>query len=195
MQENRKLKSGLHKQFVQRWSSRKFDGTRLSENEVELLMEAARWAPSSFNAQPWLFIIPEQRWDDSEEWNKAFFILNEWNRNWAKDAGFLSFIAAKRNFSAEHNGQKNLNYAFDTGAAWLSLALQANYMGLSAHAMAGIDIEEAYRVFQIDKTEYEILAALAVGKPIATVLPDENFLNHIEERSGRSPISKIIKRV
>ena len=149
----------VHNQFTERWSSRDYDGTMLTSEEIDALLEAARRAPSSYNEQPWKFYYA-----DSEQARQDYFnLLNEGNQAWAKRAGFLCFLAARRQFM--QTGKLNPHYAFDVGSAWMSLALQANEMGLSAHAMAGFDTEKAYEVLNSNREEYEIITAITVGRP------------------------------
>ena len=149
----------VHNQFTERWSSRDYDGTMLTSEEIDALLEAARRAPSSYNEQPWMFYYATSE----HEAQKYLGLLYEDNRSWAKNAGFLCFLATRRRFTK--TGEVNPHYSFDAGSAWMSLALQANEMGLSAHAMAGFDTEKAYEVLNINREEYEIITAIAVGKP------------------------------
>lgn len=150
---------GVAGQFVDRWSSRLYDGSLLTQEQIDILLEAVRWTPSSYNEQPWRLYYPR-----TEDRREVFLsLLAEGNQEWAKNAGVLFFIAAKR--SLDQTGEQNRHYAFDTGAAWMSLALQAHFMGLSAHAMGGFDEERAYEALGVSKKKYEIFAAIAVGKP------------------------------
>ena len=165
-------------QFIERWSSREYDGTPLTQEQINTLLEAARWTPSSYNEQPWKFYYPK-----TDEQRKRFLaLLVEGNQKWAKNAGALFFLVAKRALSK--TGEQNRHYAFDTGAAWMALALQAQIMGLSAHAMGGFDEEQAYKTLDIDKNNYEIFAAIAVGKPTQQA-------NETEERTPRKSLTDI----
>ena len=169
---------GVAQQFIERWSSRDYDGTPLTPEQVNTLLEATRWTPSSYNEQPWKFYYPK-----TEAQRERFFtLLAEGNQKWAKNAGALFFIVAKRTLS--ETGEQNRHYAFDTGAAWMALALQAHLIGLSAHAMGGFDEEQAYKVLSVEKSEYEIFAAIAVGKPTQRA-------NETEERTPRKQITEI----
>ena len=158
---------GVAQQFIDRWSSRDYDGTALTQEQIHILLEAARWTPSSYNDQPWTFYYPK-----TDEQRKRFLaLLAEGNQEWAKNAGVLFFLAASRTLS--ETGEQNRHYAFDTGAAWMALALQAQILGLSAHAMGGFDEERAYSELGIDKNNYEIFAAIAVGKPTQQAVASE----------------------
>ena len=155
----RKPEKNIEKQFIERWSGRKHSGTKLTEEQIESLIEAARWAPSSYNEQPWRFCIPK-----TEEENKAYFsLLAEGNQEWVKNTGFLCFIVTKRILTK--TGEPNRFCTFDAGSAWMSLALQAHAMGLNAHAMGGFDVARSYETLSVDEKEYEVLAGIAVGVP------------------------------
>jgi nitroreductase len=123
------------------------------------LLEAARWAPSCFGDEPWRFIV----WDktqDAEAWKGAFDCIVPGNQDWAKDAPVLILICADTLFS--HNQKPNRWSAYDTGAAAVSLCLQATSMGLVTHQMGGFNGEQARTKFGIP-TQIELLSMLAVG--------------------------------
>lgn len=144
-----------------------------------MLLEAARWTPSCFNEQPWKFYYGRTE-NQKQEY---FSLLVEGNQAWVKNAGFLCFVVSKRSFVK--TGKHNRNHAFDAGAAWMSIALQAHAMGLSAHAMAGFNSERAYEVLGVSEEEYEILAAVAVGRPTEEAVERE-------ERTQRKSIEEIV---
>lgn len=175
----RSTNKSVASQFINRWSSRAYDGTKLTQDQIDTLFEAARWSPSCFNEQPWKFYYGRTEQQKQE----YFSLLVEGNQAWAKNAGFLCFIASKKTFV--RNGKSNRNYAFDAGAAWMSMAIQAHAMGFSAHAMAGFDVEQAYGVLGVNKEEYEILAAVVVGKPTEEAVVKE-------ERTQRKSIEEIL---
>ena len=143
--------------FIDRWSPRAFEPRPLTQTQIDSLFEAARWAPSCFNAQPWLFIFA------AEETDRLRFLpaLVDKNQAWVKNASLLIYLLCRRNFS--HNDQGNRHAPFDAGAAWMSLALQARKLGLYAHAMAGFNREKAYEILKVHAEEYDIMAAIAVG--------------------------------
>ena len=144
--------------FTDRWSPRSFDPELLTQEQIMTMFEAARWAPSCFNEQPWLF-----RYAVKEEDRRRFLsALVEKNQQWAQHAPLLIFVLAKRHFS--FNGKPNRHAPFDAGAAWVSLALQARRLGLYAHAMAGFSVEKACEVLGVDRDEYDVMAAIAVGR-------------------------------
>jgi len=143
--------------FIDRWSPRAFKTVPLTQAQIDSLFEAARWAPSCFNEQPWLFIYA------ANEADRVRFIpaLVEKNQVWAENASLLIFLLCRRNFS--HNDKENRHAPFDAGAAWMSVALQARKLGLYAHAMAGFSREKAYEILNVPAEEYDVMAAIAVG--------------------------------
>ncbi|MBL4743744.1 MAG: nitroreductase family protein, partial [Cycloclasticus sp.] len=130
---NRDLTTGVNEQFLQRWSPRAFKKTTLPEDTIKSIFEAARWAPSCFNEQPWLFVTST----GDNDFDTFLGLLNESNQLWAKNAGLIGFIFAKKAFT--HNGSDNNKAKFDCGAAWMSLTLQANMHDLYTHGIGGID--------------------------------------------------------
>lgn len=100
-------------------------GEELHEDEFMPLFEAARWAPSSFNAQPWRFLYAKK---NSEHWEKYVNLLNEGNKVWAKNAALLIIIISRKNF--EQNEQASITHTFDAGAAWENFALEGSRRGL-----------------------------------------------------------------
>ena len=145
--------------FVDRWSRRALSTREIPEESVRSLFEAARWAPSASNVQPWLFIFN----DDEETLARARALVNDKNRVWAQRAPLLVFIFARK--THPETGRPLRTGAFDTGAAWFSLALQAHKLGLSTRAMGGINHEAAYDAFGVPRELYESMAGVAVGYP------------------------------
>ena len=180
----RKPEAPIDPMFPDRWSPRSFLTDSIPENELCSLFEAARWAPSCYNEQPWLFIYATSR-DDREKFISA---LVEQNRVWAGSAPVLAFIISRKHFS--QSGRLNRHANFDTGAAWLSLALQARKTGLYTHAMAGFNREKAYEILDISEDTYDIIAAVAIGKKgDISALP--GHLAEQEWPNTRKPLSKI----
>lgn len=144
--------------FVDRWSPRSFTGGSLTDAEVNALLEAAHWAPSCMNEQPWRF------WVARTEVARTRFLttLVERNQLWARRASLLLYIGARKNFGTSKSA--NRQAMFDAGAAWMSLALQARRLGLYAHGMAGFDRDKAYALTGASPDDIEIIAAIAVGR-------------------------------
>ena len=144
--------------FLDRWSPRAFLDEPIPEHQIKTLFEAARWAPSCFNEQPWLFLYATE-----SERRKIFTsLLAEKNQRWAASAPLLMFVVARRKFMK--GGAHNRHAKFDAGAAWMSLALQARKLGLYAHAMAGFHLKKSYQVLGVPEEDYEVIAAVAVGR-------------------------------
>jgi nitroreductase len=170
--------------FLDRWSPRAFSPEPVGEQELAALFEAARWAPSCFNEQPWLFLFGRQK-EDLERFRS---LLVEGNRAWADSAPVLGVIFARRNF--DRNGKPNRHYAFDTGAAWLSLALQARKLGLYTHAMGGFDENGSYELLGVPKGRFEAMAAIAIGRRGEAGRLPENLAQK-EIPSERKPLIEV----
>ncbi len=141
-----------------RWSPRAFDERPVEPEKLRIMFEAARWAASSFNEQPWSFIVATKA--DPEQFNKALSCLVEFNQSWAKLAPVLILTATKTTF--DKNGKANRVCVYDLGAASAHLVLQATSLGLYAHQMAGIDIDAVRRAYSIPEN-HEPQTAIAVG--------------------------------
>jgi nitroreductase len=141
--------------FLERRSSRAFADEPISDRELVTVLEAARWAPSSFNEQPWRFVVAKR---DTDAWPRFFAWLSPSNQEWAyRTAAFVLLVAKEtRSERAPH--------AFDSGAAWAHLALQAAASGLIAHALAGFDHRRAERELNIPP-EFSAACLVAIGRP------------------------------
>lgn len=179
----RKAEYPVEKIFISRWSPRAFTGDVVSKKQLMSLFEAARWAPSSYNLQPWRFIFALK---DTPGWQKIFNTLVPFNQSWAKDAGALIAVLSQ----LAPNGQEMPSHSFDTGAATENLALQADAMGLAAHAMAGFDKKAAKEALSIPDG-YEIEAIMAVGKQA----PKDKLPKEFQERELPSDRKKIAELV
>ena len=150
--------------LAQRWSGRAFDPLKpVTRAQIVALLEAARWAASCYNDQPWRFLV----WDrnrNAANWQKAFDCLGEWNQKWVINAPVLMLSCAGSIF--EKNGKPNRWGQHDTGAAAQNLYLQATELGLVAHPMGGFDAEQARANFNIP-TPYTCMAMIAIGYPAA----------------------------
>ena len=124
--------------FLKRYSPRAMSEETISKDELMTLFDAAHWAPSSYNAQPWRFIYAMR---NTPEFDKLFSFLIDFNKDWCIKAAVLVVVISKKTF--EHNGKDNVNHSSDTGAAWENLALQAQTMNLVAHGMNGFDYGRA----------------------------------------------------
>jgi nitroreductase len=143
-----------------RWSPRAFSEKEIAPADLCSLFEAARWAPSSSNEQPWTFIVATRH--DHENFKKALQPLVEFNANWAKHAYVLGFAISELAFAK--NNTPNRNAQYDTGAAMSQLTTEATSRGLLVHQMAGFDPDTAREVFEIP-AGWEAIAAFAIGHP------------------------------
>lgn len=144
--------------FSSRRSLYAMSGQALTDQELQALFEALRWAPSSYNAQPWRVLYAKR---GTKQWDTYFNLLVDFNKKWAANADVLLVIVSKNNF--EHNGKPSITHSFDAGAAWQNLALQAHMMGLVAHGMEGFDYAQAKKSLSIPEG-YSVEAMAALGK-------------------------------
>ncbi len=149
--------TGVDDLIRRRWSPRTYADKEVPAAELKRLFEAARWAASSSNEQPWRFLVGRR---GDETYQKIFNALVESNQSWAKSAPVLVLSVAKKVFTK--NGKPNAYGMHDTGAASATLALQATADGLHTHSMAGFDREQARASFAIP-SDYEIGAVTAIG--------------------------------
>jgi nitroreductase len=157
--EKRKADHEVDKLFLDRWSPRAMTGEAVSQEDLLSLFEAARWAPSSYNNQPWRMLYAHR---ESEHWPLFFNLLVEFNQDWAKKAGALVLFISKTHF--DFNGEPSVTHSFDTGAAWENLALQGWLKGLVVHGMQGFDYERARTALKIPEG-FQVEAMVAIGKP------------------------------
>ncbi|WP_284943853.1 nitroreductase family protein [Acidisoma cladoniae] len=174
--------------FLERWSPRAFTEEAIPQADLMSMIEAARWAPSSYNSQPWVFLYAIR---GTEHWDKFLDLLNEFNQSWAKRAGALLVIAS--NPMMQPPGAKEAvpshSHSFDAGAAWAAFALQGSKLGWHCHGMAGFDMPRAAAELGLP-AGYRVEAAVAVGKlGDKSILPE--FLQGREMPSPRKPVAEI----
>ncbi len=172
--------------FLQRWSPRAFTGEPIPQSVLLQIFEAARWAPSSYNAQPWRFLYARR---DTPAWPTFLGLLIEFNQSWAKNASVLIIAISKTTMrSASRDAEHpNHTHSFDTGAAWSNLAHQATALGWHAHGMVGFDIARAATELHVPEG-YRVEAAIAIGKQCdKSTLPEA--LQAREFPSSRDPVS------
>jgi nitroreductase len=150
----------VHDLIRQRWSPRAFSDKPVPPDVLRSLFEAARWAASSYNEQPWAFLVATK--DDPENFAKMLSVLVEFNAGWAKHAPVLALAVAELAF--HQKGNPNRNAFYDVGAASAQLTLEANSRGLFVHQMAGYHGDKARQVFEIP-AGWEPIAAMAIGYP------------------------------
>ncbi len=183
---HRRADHPIHSIFLERWSPRAFTGEEISETDLLALFEAARWAPSASNLQPWRFVYGRR---GTEHFERLLDTLDEGNQRWAKNASALVVILSRTHRpTSTGEARPSYTHAFDTGAAWFALALQAQLAGWHAHGMGGIDRERAMRVLKVPE-HYRVEAAVAIGKLAdPSTLPDD--LREREKPSQRKAIGE-----
>jgi nitroreductase len=175
--------------FLNRWSPRAFDGSAIPEEDLLALFEAARWAPSAFNSQPWRFLYARR---GDGDWDRFLDLLIPWNRAWAQGASALIYILSDRLPMVDKAGEPAASHthSYDAGAAWAYLALQATMMGYQAHGMSGVDFERAQAELRVPE-RFRIEAAAAVGRiGDPATLPEK--LRAREGPSGRKPVEEFV---
>jgi len=183
--EERRADHPVDALFLDRWSPRAMSGDPIADDELMVLFEAARWAPSSFNNQPWRILYARR---GSDHWPTFLGLLVDANKVWASKAAALLVFVSKTTF--DHNGKPARTHSFDAGAAWENLALQASLRGLVAHGMQGFDYERARTELGIPD-EYRVEAMVAVGRPgPREALPEK--LQAVESPNERRPLAKTV---
>ncbi|HTJ91569.1 MAG TPA: nitroreductase family protein [Pararobbsia sp.] len=178
----------IESQFLERWSPRAYTGEEIPEATLKSLLEAARWAPSSSNAQPWRFVYARR---NTPHWEQFLGFLNEFNQGWAKNAAALVIVISK-NTSLPPGAAQEVpwpTHSFDTGAAWGFLALQAAASGWPAHGMAGIHKDKIRAELGLPDN-FVVEAAVAIGKQGDKSLLSEK-LQEREVPSSRKPLSEV----
>jgi nitroreductase len=148
----------VHEFIRERWSPRAFSEKEIAPADLRSLFEAARWAPSSSNEQPWAFIVATR--NDQENFTKALQPLVEFNVNWARNAYVLGFAVSELAFAKNNTPNRNAHY--DTGAAMSQLTTEATSLGILVHQMAGFDPDTTRDVFEIP-AGWDAIAAFAMG--------------------------------
>ena len=175
----------INELLARRWSPRAFDASRnVSREQLEALLEAARWAPSCNGDEPWRYLI----WDRSREaegWQKAFDCLSENNKKWVKNVPLLMLSCAGSVYA--HNGKANRYGQHDTGAASVCLALQGAALGLAVHQMGGYDAAKARASFGIPE-EYMPMAMIAVGYQASPDVLDQETKEKELKPRARKPL-------
>jgi nitroreductase len=185
---NRTSEHDVDALFLDRWSPRAYDGQALTEAELLKILEAAHWAPSALNFQPWRFVYALK---GTPEFDKLLSLLVEFNQGWAKDAGALVFIISKTHSRAPGADKDTelYSHSFDAGAAWGLLSLQARLSGFHAHGMTGLKFDALNEGLNVPEG-YRVEAAVAIGR-IAhpSVLPEG--LRGGEVPSKRRPLAEV----
>lgn len=185
VKKHRKSEYDIDPIFLNRWSPYSLSGEPLTDDELMPLFEAARWAPSSYNAQQRRFLYAKR---NTPNWDIFFDLMVEFNQSWTKNAAVLVVVISRKNF--EYNESPSPTHAFDTGAAWENLALEASQRGLVSHGMQGFDYEKARTALNVPD-DFDVCAMIAIGKRGKT----QDLPPDLQERdfpNDRRPLSEIV---
>lgn len=173
--------------FIDRWSPRAFDASVMPQADLMTLFEAARWAPSAYNYQPWRFLYATR---DSDDFTRFLDLLMPFNQAWVAHSSVLIFAVSQRTMAMGGETKPSYSHSFDAGAAWAQLALQATRLGYQAHGMTGVDFDRAAAELAVPE-DFRIEAAIAVGRQGDPAnLPEA--LRGREFPSERKPLGEII---
>lgn len=177
----------IHELIKERYSTVVFSSKQVGENKLASLFEAARWAPSAFNEQPWKFIVGIKGKDENYE--KLYNCLMQANQNWAIYAPVFVLSMAQKNSPV--TGKPNRFAQYDTGMAMGNLLAQATSLGLYVHQMGGYSVSKAKEFFSLDD-EYELMAAMAIGyKGDVNLFPDD-LKERESKKRYRKPLDEIL---
>jgi nitroreductase len=177
----------IHELLARRWSPHLFQKTPVRESDLRSLFEAARWAPSSYNEQPWSYIVATKH--KPEEFSRLLSCLAEGNQVWAKTAPVLALGVVTLKF--QRNGKDNRAAIHDLGLAAGNLLVEAMSRGLSVHQMIGISPERARELFQIPQNS-EAWTALAIGYKEATDAVPEDYMKRALASRHRKSQSQFV---
>ncbi|CAG2100413.1 unnamed protein product [Medioppia subpectinata] len=185
--KGRNADHSIHPLILSRTSPREMTGQLLSDGELMTLFEAARWAPSFYNQQPWRFAYAKRNTDNYAKFESLVWPLN---LQWCREASALVVVASHKLFYMKGDNTKELpnpTHSFDAGAACMALALEANARDLVVHCMAGFDYQKAYEVFGVDQQRYNIDCMIAIGRR-----PEPNLRPHEPRVSPRNALNTFV---
>lgn len=178
----------IHELLRNRWSARAFSTREVSRETLLSLLEAARWAPSSSNEQPWRFIVAVR--GDGDAFERLLSTLVDANQVWAKNVPVLVLTIAERAFA--RNGKPNRHAFHDVGQAVAHLSVEATSLGLAVHQMGGFNVDKAREAFAIPETA-EPVAVAAIGYPgDPSTLPTDELRNREVAPRVRRPLSQTV---
>ncbi|GMV83687.1 MAG: hypothetical protein AMXMBFR7_48710 [Planctomycetota bacterium] len=177
----------IHELLAKRWSPYWYDERPVKTEDLRSIFEAARWAASSYNEQPWRFIVGTK--DQPEQYAKVLSVLIEANQAWAQRAPVLALGVIGRSF--ERNGKPNKAAEHDLGLAAASLTVEATARGLHVHQMIGLDPEKGRSVFGVP-AGFEVFTALAIGYAADPAQAPEALRGRDTAPRGRKPLSEIV---
>lgn len=178
----------IEKLIVERWSPRAFDESEIPQEDLDTIFEAAGWAPSAYNVQPWTFLYARR---GDANWDLFLSQLVEFNQGWAHAASALVFVVSDKFSRSDKGNYENHSHSFDAGAAWALAALQAQAMGYHTHGMTGIKFGEAEGALGIPD-DYRLEAAFVIGR-IGDKASLPGMLAEREAPAPRKPVSEIAR--
>lgn len=176
----------IDRMFIERWSPRAFNGEAVPEAALLRMFEAARWAPSSYNSQPWRLLYALR---DTPDWERFLGFLIPYNRDWAARAGALVVFVSKSTLLPPGKTEEvpSVSHSFDCGSAWAYFALQAHMLGFHSHGMVGFDMDTAFAALHVPIGHRVEMMAAVGRRGDASVLPDA--LRAREMPNGRNAVS------
>jgi nitroreductase len=176
--------------FPNRWSPRSFTGEIIADDELNRLFEAARWAPSAYNSQPWRFLYAKR---DTPDFDRFLGLLNQRNQTWAKNASVLVILVSKKTLRPPGSDADipSRTHSFDAGAAWGYLALEASLAGWSAHGIGGFDVDRAKLDLSVPD-DHQVEIAIAIGRQGDRDALPEGFRS-LEHPNPRLPVAETTK--
>ena len=186
--DKRKPDHPVSQHFVERWSPRAYNGEDIPDAILMRIFEAARWAPSASNLQPWTFLYAKR---GTADFDLFLSLLADGNRPWAKNAAALVFLISKKTrLTPEARSVPSRSHSLDAGAAWAYLALEASAVGWPAHGMIGVDFDHARDELHVPD-DCHIEMAIALGKRgDKSTLPER--LQGVEQPNTRKPLGEIV---
>ena len=185
MKNSRNQEFPIDSIFINRRSSRAIADQPVTHEELMSLFEAARWAPSSLNAQPWRFVYAQK---NMAQWKDFFNLMDASNKVWAQQADTMVIVVA--HLTSGYNGSRARTALYDVGAACQNLALQGSISGLVVRAIGGFDYEKANALLKLSQ-DYEVVVMFVIGKPGAIKdLPEK--LQIKEEYSTRRALKDFV---
>lgn len=157
MKKTAPTKFEIQSSLQERWSPRAFANKPVETEKIQSVFEAARWAASAFNEQPWRFLVGT---NNDETYKNILLTLIEWNQQWAQQAPVLVLNVAKRTFS--HNGVNSVTFKYDLGQSVANMAIEIVHQGLISHQMSGFDPEKARELFNIPD-DFQAISVIAIG--------------------------------
>lgn len=174
--------TGLDPIFLDRWSPRAFDRSAMPPADLATILDAARFAPSASNHQPWRFLYAHR---GDAHWDRFLSLLVPFNQDWAKHASVLLYVLSEKVMG----DKPSYTHSFDAGAAWGMLAIQASMLGYHTHGMAGVDYARAAESLKVPDS-FRVECAIAIGR-IGDPADLPEALRAREVPSGRKPLEEI----